>query len=361
VSLLKSAALRAVHDLKGRRDARRRRLPHLHRPRQGSLGREPFVYYVCPESNVPIGGIRVIYRHVDELNSLGINAAVIHGSRGFRCSWFENRTNVLAASSVTLTMADTLVVPEFYGPNLNELPAGPRIVIFNQNAYRTFAGPDSALTRAFYANSDRVSAILVVSDDNASYMRYICPDLPIKVIGQHVDTEVFRPSQDLPSRRVAFMPRRRTADCRQVLDILAMRGCFEKWEPVEISGLSERATAEALRTSPIFLSFSEQEGFGLPPAEAMASGCYVVGYTGLAGREYFDPAICTPIEEGNVLAFAMAVEQGMRRYESDPHSLRQLGLSAAASLAARYSRQAFRAALSSFYESLYSSGSRSSA
>jgi glycosyltransferase involved in cell wall biosynthesis len=131
-----------------------------------------------------------------------------------------------------------------------------------------------------------------------------------------------------------------------------MRGCLERWEPVEINDLSESATAEALRTSSIFLSFSEQEGFGLPPAEAMASGCYVVGYTGLAGREYFDAAICTPVEEGNVLAFAMAVEQAMGRYEADPRAFRQIGLSAAARINARYSRQALREDLTSFYQSL---------
>jgi glycosyltransferase involved in cell wall biosynthesis len=303
----------------------------------------------------------VIYRHVDELNSIGIKAAVIHGSPGFKCHWFENTTNVLAAPEVALTTADTLVVPEFYGPSLNELPIGPSIVIFNQNAYATFAGPDSAPMRAFYARNDQIAAILVVSEDNAKYMKYIVPDIPVKRISQIIDTEIFRPSASTLSPRFAFMPRRRAADCRQVLDLLAMRGCLERWEPVEISGLSESATAEALRTSVIFLSFSEQEGFGLPPAEAMASGCYVVGYTGLAGREYFDTAICTPVEEGDVLAFAMGVEQAMRRYEGDPPAFRQIGLSAAARIKARYSRQALREDLASFYQSLPQSKQAASA
>jgi len=245
-----------------------------------------------------------------------------------------------------------LVVPEYYGPSLNELPTGPRVVIFNQNAYHTFTGANSALISEFYANRDRVSAILVVSEDNASYMRYAFPGVPISLIRQCIDTSIFWPSQHMPERRIAFMPRRRAADCRQVLDLLATRGCLEKWEPVEINGLSEGATAEALRKSPIFLSFSEQEGFGLPPAEAMASGCYVVGYTGLAGREYFDSAVCAAVEEGNVLAFAMAAEQVMMRFEAEPESIRQAGLYAAANIRERYTRQALRADLSAFYEPL---------
>ena len=102
------------------------------------------------------------------------------------------------------------------------------------------------------------------------------------------------------------MPRKRANDARQVLRLLAAHGSLEGWEVVPIEDRTEAETAGLLRSCAIFLSFSAQEGFGLPPAEAMACGCYVVGFPGLGGREYFDPTFSCPIEEGDVLAFAKA-------------------------------------------------------
>ena len=55
----------------------------------------PTVYFCAPDWNVPAGGIRVFYRHVDILNEAGIPAAVLHRRAGFRCTWFENHTRVV--------------------------------------------------------------------------------------------------------------------------------------------------------------------------------------------------------------------------------------------------------------------------
>jgi glycosyltransferase involved in cell wall biosynthesis len=148
------------------------------------------------------------------------------------------------------------------------------------------------------------------------------------------------------------MPRRRGGDARQVLDLLEARACTDNWDIVRIGSQTEEQTAEIFRSCSIFLSFSEQEGFGMPPAEAMASGCYVVGFTGLAGREFFQPDICSPVEEGNVLAFAQTAERAMTDFDKDPQSVRGRGLAASARIRSRYSPQAQLEELLAFYDSL---------
>jgi hypothetical protein len=43
------------------------------------------IYYGCPDKDYPVGGIRVIYRHVDLLNRNGFDAFVLHHYYPFRC------------------------------------------------------------------------------------------------------------------------------------------------------------------------------------------------------------------------------------------------------------------------------------
>ena len=269
-----------LHRLPPLRTASRARTQLVLRAR----GSGPTVYYLCAGTDRPIGGNRTIYRHVDVLNSIGIPAVVVHHRSGFACSWFEHDTPVTGAKAVRLLPQDILVLPEFYGPDLHRLPAGPRVVIFNQNAYRTFTAVGAAAPGAPYRDIPQIEAVLVVSHDNADYLRYAFPGLRVERIRNAVDGRLFHPPAAPAGRRLAVMPRRRAADWAQVRHLLRARGCLDGWEVVEINGRSERETAELLRSCTIFLSFSEQEGFGLPPAEAMACGCYVIGFTGLGGR-----------------------------------------------------------------------------
>ena len=71
-----------------------------------------------------------------------------------------------------------------------------------------------------------------------------------------------------------------------------------------IDNMSEDKVAQALKHAAIFISMSEREGFGMPPAEAMACGCAVVGYTGFAGNEFMKPGISFPVPEGDYIELA---------------------------------------------------------
>jgi hypothetical protein len=330
-----------------RRDLRRRTPPEL---RSDAGARGPgTVYYLSPDDNTPSGGIRVLYRHVDLLNAAGRPAAILHTRPGFRAGWFVNETRVLSAGEVTLGPADILVVPEYFGPGLGALPAACRKVVFNQNAYQTFDRVPFAGTAAGapYAGVRGIEALLTVSQDNAALLRHAFPGLAVHIARVVVDERVFHPGERAPGKRIGYMPRRRAREQEQLLHILRSRGCLEGWELVAIDGLSEAQTAAALRDCAVFLSFSEREGFGLPPAEAMASGAYVVGFTGLAGREFFDPSYCTPVAEADLLAFALAVEGALQQ-----HDLTAAGRAAAKQILGHYHEDGLRADLTAFYEAL---------
>lgn len=87
-----------------------------------------------------------------------------------------------------------------------------------------------------------------------------------------------------------------------------------------LDNLSEIETAEILQSAKLFLSFGLREGFGLPPLEALACGCLVVGYDGLAGREYFHPPFATAVEDGDIVGFARSVENAILYLNKDDNS-----------------------------------------
>lgn len=272
-------------------ELRDRRPPEF---RTGGPAGTTTVYYLAPHWDRPSGGVRVIYRHVDLLNSLGIPASVVHARRGFRCTWFENATRVTSSDEVRLGPDDILVVPEYYAPGLHVLPRDVRVVVFNQRAYHSFdeVDPDPSRPGAPYTQLPSLAAILCVSRDNKALLDLTNPGVPVHICRPVVDGALFHPGDTPPGRRLGYVVARRRHEAALLEHVLHAQGV--DWPVVRLRGLPETQVARELRACAVFVSFSELEGFGLPPAEAMASGCYVVGYTGGAGDEFFDPAWSAP-------------------------------------------------------------------
>lgn len=339
-----TSAKRLIESRSRARSLRDRSIP----PMKVVTSRRPTtLYYLAPCETAPSGGVRVIYRHVDLLNELGIPAAVLHDQTGFRSNWFENSTRIVATDEVELHPDDILVVPEFYGAGLHGAPRGVRVIVFNQGAYHTFDHVDRQATApgAPYAGVPDLIGILTVSDDSERLLGYAFPDLPILRARPVVDGDLFHPGPEPGGRRLAFTQSRRPAEREQLLHLLRARGI--DWELAPIAGRSEAEVAGILRASSIFLSFSDRDGFGLPPAEAMASGCFVIGFTGGGGEEFFDPAYCAPVT--TILEFAEAIE---RSVALPPVELRERGLLASSTVLARYSVDGLRDDLRAVYEPL---------
>jgi len=319
-------------------DLRWRRPPKLLvHPASGS----PTVYYLVPHLTEPAGGVRVMYRHVDLLNEMGVKAAVLHDAEGFRAGWFVNDTRIVYPGGLTLCEDDILVVPECYGPGLHLLPASARKLIFNQAAYHTFDLLPVGVNP--YKDVPNLLGMMAVSRDNLELLSFSFPGLAAWGTRPVIDAKIFHRGPQPLQRRLAFMPERREAERHQLLHMLAARGV--DWELVPISGRTEAEVGAILRECAIFLSFSEREGFGLPPAEAMASGCYVIGYDGGGGREFFDPAYCCPVADQ--ASFARAVVEATARPLEE---LQSLGAKASEQVLGMYTVGGLRADLRAVYE-----------
>ncbi|MGF1646671.1 MAG: glycosyltransferase [Kineosporiaceae bacterium] len=323
-----------------------RRVPRL-RAEPVASQRPRTAWVLAPDWDRPSGGVRKLYRTVDVLTASGVGAAVVHRRRGFRCTWFPNDTRVVGVRDVVVEPGDVLVAPEIYGPSIRELPRGVPRVVLDQNVFVTL----ESLARhgraavAPYLDDPDLLAVAVVSEHNRELAEYLVPGAPVRRIRWAVDPEIWHPPPAPPPRRVAYLSRRRAEEAAEVLAVLRLRGALAGWEVVTVADRTEAEVADLLRGCAVLLSFSRREGLGLPPLEALASGCRVVGFDGFAGREFFDPPHAVRVEDGDVGAFARAAEGVLAEVAADPGAAWRAGRDHSASLTARYSADAERADL----------------
>ena len=262
------------------------------------------IFYVSHDVTEPRGGVAVLYDHVAALREHGLEAFVVHATPGFRYPFAGNDIPVLDSSAKgELSPSDVLVVPEDY-PSAIRSSRGVacRKVLLCQNHFYVF----NALKPGETWRDFGFSAYLCVSSPVQKALK--------KWFG--VDASVVRPVVDsgffgdafkpfAPPLVVACMPRKGLPHLRLVQGLLATVGSTFSW--LEIDGLPKEQVVARLRDAHIYVSTSVAEGLGLPPLEAMAVGCLVVGFAGGGGLDYAteDNGVWVPDQDPWALAEAL--------------------------------------------------------
>ncbi len=312
------------------------------------------IYFLCPDDNEPTGGIKTLYRHVDLLNASGFRAFILHKQKKFRCTWFENQTPVVYQRHFKPESSDFVVIPEVYGSMLTPTMRGPGKVILSQNCYYTFRGygMDASKTTTPYRDREVVAA-LVVSEDSFRYLTYAFPGLRVVRIHISVDGGIFRfrPLSE-KKRQLAFLPRKHPHDVEQVINILKFRGQLNGFSIVPIENKSEREVAAILAESLLFLSFGYPEGCPAPPLEAMLSGCLVIGYHGMGGREYLSSDLAWPIEINDIIGFSKTVEDVLTTWHHSPALLESRTAAARDFVLREYSKESEKQDVVDFWNAM---------
>lgn len=354
------------------------------------------IYYLCPSPSHPVGGIQKIYQHVDALNANGFNAYVLHDKPGYRYGWRANQTrlayfrprlslhtvgkyckrylraSVKAVRNRThprlhlecswsslhqnpplfttqanqekeplpdLSTRDVLVLPDYLSISLYPHLQHLSLVVLNFTGYFTFQSVSlqNALTGSFsHPYDSHLMGCIVGSRDTETYLRMAFPHLAIYRCQFGVDTDQFVQKLD-KQRTITFMPRRLRGHLVQVISLLKLRNKLKGWTFVPLENMTQSELIHQLQSSAIFLSTSYEEGFGLPPAEALSCGTLVVGYDGEAGKEFLLPPFAQTVAHGNIMDFVHHVESMASLFDSNPSRFRQLGQEASEFIQVRYS------------------------
>ncbi|MDE1184457.1 hypothetical protein [Paraburkholderia sp.] len=264
------------------------------------------IIYFCPRINRPIGGIKVIHRHSELINTLGGQSEIYYDRpiEADTVDWFPHNAKIRTEygfdpDSDLVILAESVVFDSWR--RLKD--AGVEYAIFVQNGYLVTESISQQEARECYAGAKH---IICISDDAIRCVFQFFPqhiDKVIRVI-YSVDSALFAPGEK--ENIITYMPRKMKLHSSVLVPLLEER-LPENWRVVPIENMSEVEVATTLAKSRIFLAFSDFEGLPVPPVEAALAGNFVIGYNGQGGREYWNPPIFESIDSGDLVRFMDAV------------------------------------------------------
>ena len=311
-------------------------------------------FLLKPDIRAAVGGVKQMHRLVEAFGKLNRQATLIQEQADFHPDWFLSNVNTISEAEWLQKddlkpSTDIVVMPETYSGELLSYARSLPKIIFNQNGSYSFGDPDKGLMHRPGGLMDvyghpLIRHILCVSEYdreligvgfNAGLER-------VSVIRNSIETDIFRPSRS-KKKQLCYMSRKNPRDALIVVEMLSRCKWFESWNVVPIKNQPLSRVAEIMNQSLVFLSFGHPEGFGLPVAEAMASACYVIGYSGLGGRELFrlgqQWTTCNEIAVGDWLGFIKSLERVNDSLQRDSARQIKLLLGCSKETRMRYSEQ----------------------
>ena len=250
------------------------------------------------------GGLANIYTVARNLADAGRDVALM-GPSVDAAGLKEAEADGLAVLpwGAALASSDIWCIPESWPNALSVgVNAGARVLVYVQNwIYMLGTLPDGVRWKQLPLEYAAVSRPV------AWFMREVLGLESRGVVPPVIDAAFFRQERKAAAPvRVAYMPRKNRALADQIRNVaaacLAEREKAPRVEWVEINNRTRAEVAELLSSCHLFISTGFPEGFGLPPLEAMATGCVPVGFTGFGGWEYMRQAPDNGPDAGSVPA-----------------------------------------------------------
>ena len=204
-------------------------------------------------------------------------------AKNFKYNWFENKINLKQNFDFD-NKKDFVILPEIFAHLANEFLIKKKVkyAILIQNGYSINSTNDEQKLDSAYKNA---KFILSISKDTTNCIKLKFPKLKTKILKVSHFFDLGEVNFNKKKNLITYMNRKLPQHSNLVISYLKPN-LPKKWKLHNLQNLSEKKTYDLLKKSKIFLSFSNLEGFGLPPLEAALAGNSVIGYTGEGGNEY---------------------------------------------------------------------------
>jgi glycosyltransferase involved in cell wall biosynthesis len=312
------------------------------------------IYFVFGEFRSPVGGANVILETARLLAEAGYDTAALYCSSSYRYQFAqapsEGRYHPALRSiravprrlhhrlrdpyrrwSAALDLTrpriwgkaepapgDIIVVPEYCYPEI--VPRFPRqhCVVLAQDVFG-FVRAHVRYVELGHGVMQDVIAVLTTSRTSAAAVAEIGAPFHLP-LALSIDARDFS-FTEAKKLQIAYMPRKRAEEAALIATVLRDTPALRDVPLVPIVNLPHAEMVRIMKESLVFLSYSEKEGFGLPPAEAMATGSLVIGYTGVGAQEYFTPDTGFPISDSDITSFVRTIKEVVAEYRASPERL----------------------------------------
>mgnify|MGYP001296540711 CR=1 FL=1 len=268
------------------------------------------IFYFCPDFSPPSGGTRRLYRHVHHLNNLGSKAFIVHLKKGFALTWHDYKVPVLwLEDNLSFAADDILVFPEGMPSLMKETQQlnCSRIAIALNWSYIYNSLPKGENWKDY-----GITRVITPSPVIKNFLE-LTMGLDVTLIDNYIDANRYSYQPEKKKNKIVYLTRKDPSGDILSFIFKSKEGFFKEWEWMPLNNISEDKYAEQLGESRIFLATSSQEGMPTSALEAMASGCLVVGYSGIGGNDYMvgegAKQNCHLIENGNLPELAKILEE----------------------------------------------------
>lgn len=291
------------------------------------------ILFFCPINPTrPTGGVLVIFRCVDILRAHGLDASVValplaNTSNSSDITWFESTAPVISwETACQLPSKDCVhvLLEDFcMGWNQDAISSNghtldlsqARLILLAQNRrdmYRNLSKqwPKLPSRDETILGRSNLLGVMCVSALEQTYWNTLYPDINVWCKPNSIDTTVFKPAT-VRENIAAFIgkPGTTLSEAQHLMLALRHSGLAKDWRFCNLQGKPQHEVAQTMATADLFLTFGTMESFGLAAAEAMASGCIVIGYHGGVPEEFFNPRWSYPVQPLDYLGYVQMFQK----------------------------------------------------
>ncbi|MBF0383242.1 MAG: glycosyltransferase [Magnetococcales bacterium] len=275
------------------------------------------IRFICHDNPKPSGGIKVLYQHVEILCDNGFDAAILHFNPGFNLDWLDSTAPVIdATKNLELKPCDWIVIPE---DDIQALESFANVackrIVFCQGHFNIFKALKKKKTWKDYG----INHVLASSTEIQSYIKMVF-GIHANLIPLAINHGIFKPGLQKNPLAVAYMPRKGSWNLKLIISSFWHQyPQLREVEWIAIDNMSETQVAKVLQHASIFISTGYQEGFGLPPVEAMACGAIVVGFKGGGGKDYATESNGIWVNDEDPISLVKVLSDTLSQLKQQPH------------------------------------------